>query len=163
MKEDKSKKGTLVCDGWSGFLGVASDLPRASYRKGKEYYLICFLAWRGWIYWSLSWHGYNLQRRRWHQNFRLAPEGEVWWQWWWVVLPCDCRHSLVSPRWKFSLNHGVFLCVYHIWWLWEVRGSLEFFCSLHSAIPRLVDTLLLAVTSRSLLLLLHPGNCAQHL
>ena len=74
-KEDRSKKSALVCDGWSGFLGVASDLPRGSYRKGKEHYLICFLARRGWIYWSLLWHGYNLKTRRWQQNFRFVPRG----------------------------------------------------------------------------------------
>ena len=57
MKEDRNNKSALVCDGWSGFLGVTSDLPRGSYRNGKEYYLICFLAWRGWIKFStfLSW------------------------------------------------------------------------------------------------------------
>ena len=121
MKEDKSKKSALVCDGWNGFLGVASDLPRASYRKGKEYYLICFLAWRGWIKFSLSWHGYNLQRRRWHQNFCLAPMGEVWWPWWCIVLPCDCRHSLVSPRCSPSLKHGIFAGV--VAYLVAMRGA----------------------------------------
>ena len=75
MKEDRSKKSALVCDGWSGFLEVASDLPRALNRKGKEHYLICFLARRGWIYWSLLWHGYNLKTRRWQQNFRFVPRG----------------------------------------------------------------------------------------
>ena len=75
MKEDRSKKSALVCDGWSGFLVAASDLPRGSYRKGKEHYLICFLARRGWIYWSLLWHGYNLKTRRWQQNFRFVPRG----------------------------------------------------------------------------------------
>ena len=75
MKEDKRKKSALVCDGWSGFLGVTSDLPRALNRKGKEHYLICFLAWRGRIYWSLLWHGYNLKTRRWQQNFRSVPRG----------------------------------------------------------------------------------------
>ena len=45
MKEDRNKKSALVCDGWSGFLVAASDLPRALNRNGKEYYLICFLAW----------------------------------------------------------------------------------------------------------------------
>ena len=74
-KEDRSKKSALVCDGWSGFLEVASDLPRALNRKGKEHYLICFLAWRGRIYWSLLWHGYNLKTRRWQQNFRFVPRG----------------------------------------------------------------------------------------
>ena len=74
-KEDRSKKSALVCDGWSGFLVAASDLPRGSYRKGKEHYLICFLAWRGRIYWSLLWHGYNLKTRRWQQNFRFVPRG----------------------------------------------------------------------------------------
>ena len=74
-KEDKRKKSALVCDGWSGFLGVASDLPRALNRNGKEYYLIRFLAWRGWIYWSLLRHGYNLKTRRWQQNFRSVPRG----------------------------------------------------------------------------------------
>ena len=69
----------------------------------------------------LSYHGYNLKRRRWHQNFCLAPVGEVWWQWWWIVLPCDCRHSLVSPRCSPSLNHGVFACGFS--YLVDMRGA----------------------------------------
>ena len=74
-KEDRSKKSALVCDGWSGSLEVTSDLPRALNRNGKEYYLIRFLAWRGWVYWSLLRHGYNLKTRRWQQNFRSVPRG----------------------------------------------------------------------------------------
>ena len=78
MKEDRSKKSALVCDGWSGFLEVASDLPRALNRKGKEYYLIWFLAWRGWVDCSLARHECSEERRDdWRQSFRLLllPRG----------------------------------------------------------------------------------------
>ena len=36
MMEDRNEKSTLVYDGWSSFFDAASDLPRASYSKGKS-------------------------------------------------------------------------------------------------------------------------------
>ena len=60
--------------------------------------------------------------------FALYQEGEVWWQWWWVVLPCDCRHSLVSPPCSPYPKHGIFACVVAIFPylvdIWVVLGSL---------------------------------------
>ena len=75
MKEERYKKSGLICNRWDAFLEVASDLPRALNRKGKECYLIWFLAWRGWVYWSLLWHEYSLKTRRWQQSFRFVPRG----------------------------------------------------------------------------------------
>ena len=75
MKEDRSKKSALVYDRWNASLHATADLPRALNRKGKENYLICFLARRGWIYWSLLWHGYERAEKDWHQNFFLLPRG----------------------------------------------------------------------------------------
>ena len=128
MKEDRSKKSALVCDGWSGFLVAASDLPRGSYRKGKEHYLICFLARRGWIYWSLLWHGYNLKTRRWQQNFRFVPRGRgvmaavvgsftLW-------LPTFARVAALLNLLRNMVSSHVWWRFSHIWWIWVVRGSL---------------------------------------
>ena len=36
MKEDRNKKSALVCDGWSAFLDVASDLVRDTYSRWKS-------------------------------------------------------------------------------------------------------------------------------
>ena len=126
MKEDRSKKSALVCDGWSGFLEVTSDLPRGSYRKGKEHYLICFLAWRGRIYWSLLWHGYNLKTRRWQQNFRFVPRGRgvmavvvgsftLW-------LPTFARvAALLNLLRNMALLH-VWWQLFYVRWIWVVRS-----------------------------------------
>ena len=126
MKEDRSKKSALVCDGWSGSLEVASDLPRALNRKGKEYYLIWFLAWRGWVDCSLARHECSEERRDWHQNFFLPPRGRgvmaIMVGSFTLQLPTSASvaTSLAFAKpWHYRMFGGNF---FYVRWILEVRG-----------------------------------------
>ena len=126
MKEDRSKKSALVCDGWSGSLEVASDLPRALNRKGKECYLIWFLAWRGWVDCSLARHECSEERRDWHQNFFLPPRGRgvmaIMVGSFTLQLPTSASvaTSLAFAKpWHYCMCGGNF---FYVRWILEVRG-----------------------------------------
>ena len=126
MKEDKRKKSALVCDGWSGSLEVTSDLPRGSYRKGKENYLICFLARRGWVDCSLARHEGSEERRDWHQNFFLPPRGRgvmaIMVGSFTLQLPTSASvaTSLAFAKpWHYRMFGGNF---FYVRWILEVRG-----------------------------------------
>ena len=126
MKEDRSKKSALVCDGWSGSLEVASDLPRGSYRKGKENYLICFLARRGWVDCSLTRHECSEERRDWHQNFFLLPRGRgvmaIMVGSFTLQLPTSASVATLlafAKPWHYRMFGGNF---FYVRWILEVRG-----------------------------------------
>ena len=126
MKEDRSKKSALVCDGWSGFLEVASDLPRALNRKGKEYYLIWFLAWRGWVDCSLARHECSEERRDWHQNFFLPPRGRgvmaIMVGSFTLQLPTSASVATLLAFAKPWYNCISCAQVFQFCWIWGVRG-----------------------------------------
>ena len=126
MKEDRSKKSALVCDGWNASLHATADLPRALNRKGKEYYLIWFLAWRGWIDCSLARHECSEERRDWHQNFFLPPRGRgvmaIMVGSFTLQLPTSASvaTSLAFAKpWRYRMFGGNF---FYVRWILEVRG-----------------------------------------
>jgi len=126
MKEDRSKKSALVCDGWSGSLEVTSDLPRALNRKGKEYYLIWFLAWRGWVDCSLARHECSEERRDWHQNFFLPPRGRgvmaIMVGSFTLQLPTSASVATLLAFAKPWYNCISCAQVFQFYWIWGVRG-----------------------------------------
>ena len=75
MKEDRSKKSALVCDGWSAFLEVASDLVRDTYSKWKS------ITWLTSSHEEVEWTdlfrdmGFERAEKDWRQNFFLLPRG----------------------------------------------------------------------------------------
>ena len=126
MKEDRSKKSALVCDRWNASLHATADLPRALNRKGKEYYLIWFLAWRGWVDCSLARHECSEERRDWHQNFFLPPRGRgvmaIMVGSFTLQLPTSASvaTSLAFAKpWHYRMFGGNF---FYVRWILEVRG-----------------------------------------
>ena len=126
MKEDRSKKSTLVCDRWNASLHVTADLPRALNRKGKEYYLIWFLAWRGWIDCSLARHECSEERRDWHQNFFLPPRGRgvmaIMVGSFTLQLPTSASVATLLAFAKPWYNCISCTQVFQFYWIWGVRG-----------------------------------------
>ena len=113
MKEDRSKKSALVCDGWSAFLEVTSDLVRGTYSKWKS------------ITWFPTSHdrvestdlfrdmGFERAEKDWRQNFSLLPRGRgvmaIMVGSFTLQLPTSASVLICLP----SLNNGDVACVFY--------------------------------------------------